>query len=119
MLADGIDNAQLLIRVDDAGNIIEKTELPNVIQLDYLKRSLQTLAEQNRDATTLQFTTKGLRYNRLARDLRQAIGDAVVDQDGVKIYNKAVNLGGGKIAEQNAYRIGNEALRAKTGVENV
>tara|TARA_B100000085_G_scaffold111991_1_gene102178 strand:+ start:22464 stop:24746 length:2283 start_codon:yes stop_codon:yes gene_type:complete len=119
MLADGINNAQLLIRVDDAGNIIEKTELPNVIQLDYLKRSLQTLAEQNRDATTLQFTTKGLRYNRLARDLRQAIGDAVVDQDGVKIYNKAVNLGGDKIAEQNAYRIGNEALRAKTGVENV
>ena len=117
MLDNGIPQQQLL-RIDDDLRIYRE-DIPGVVQLDYLKRALNTLAESNRDPKNFAFTAKGRRYSGQARDLRKALGDAVVDNKGVRIYDKAVELGGEKIAEENAYRIGNDALRAKTGVENV
>lgn len=119
--AEMLDNGypqQTLLRIDDDLRIYREN-LPGVVQLDYLKRALNTLAENNRDPKNFAFTTKGRRYSGQARDLRQALSEAVIDNKGVRIYDQAVELGGEKIAEENAYRIGNDALRAKTGVENV
>lgn len=109
---------QFLFKIDDNARVY-KEEIPNVVQLDYLKRALNTLAESNRDPKNFALTAKGRRYAGQASDLRKALGDAIVNDKGVKVYNKAVELGGEKIAEENAYRIGNDALKAKTGVENV
>ena len=120
MQADGIRNMQLKINVDDAGNITSMTEQPNVQQLDYLKRAMQTLAENNRDPKTFRFTAKGDRYARLARELRSAVGDAAVDpKTGQRYYDEAVTLGGDKIAEQNAFILGRDALKPQTEIEDV
>ena len=90
MLADGVTNRQIRISVDDNGNITNVAEDLNVQQLDYLKRALQTLAENTRDSVTYKMSTQGRRYSNLARDLRQAMGEGIVDADGNRVYDEEV-----------------------------
>lgn len=120
MLADGVRNKQIMARLDASGNVIDFTENMNVQQLDYLKRALQTLAENNRDAATYKFTPQGRRYARLASDLRRELGEGIVDPEtGAKVYDDAVRLGGNTISEENAFRMGQDLLRPKTKIEDV
>lgn len=120
MLSAGIKNQQLKINVDAAGNIRSITEQPNVQQLDYLKRALQSLAEQNRDPSTYRLTSRGDRYARLARQLRSALGEAVIDpQTNRRLYDEAVKLGGDTISEQTAFKLGRDALKPQTEIEDV
>ena len=119
MKADGIKNRQLRITVDDNGNITNVGEDLNVMQLDYLKRGLQNLAEETRDPMTYEMKGDGELYAYLARQLRQAMGDAIVDVDGNRVYDAAVKLGGDNIAEKNAFRLGRDLLNPKTNIEDV
>lgn len=119
MLADGVTNRQIRISVDDNGNITNVAEDLNVQQLDYLKRALQTLAENTRDSVTYKMTTQGRRYSNLARDLRQAMGEGIVDADGNRVYDAAVRLGGNTIQEENAFLLGRDLLKPKTDIEDV
>ena len=120
MLADGVQNMQIRVRLDANGNVTKITKDMNVQQLDYVKRALQTLAENNRDAVTYKFSPQGRRYSRLAGDLRRELGEGIVDPDtGARVYDEAVTLGGNTIAEENAFRMGQDLLRPQTKIEDV
>ena len=118
MFAKGLRNQQIMASVDDAGNVSFSNPM-NVQQLDYLKRALNTLSEANRGEFGKQ-TASSLRYAGLAKDLRSAVGNAVVDPaTGARLYDDAVKLGGETIREQNAFALGRDALKPKTEIEDV
>lgn len=118
MRAVGKKNQQIKATVGEDGEV-SFSELPNVIQLDYIKRSLNSLAENARGPLG-QATDETLLYGGLARDLRNAISQAVIDpKTGARLYDDAVMLGGEKIAEQNAFKLGREALKPQTEIGDV
>lgn len=111
MKVEGRKNLQIMADIADDGSV-KFREMPNVEQLDFLKRALD---EQGRRAVD-QFgrpTAEGLRARGLAADLRGAIGAAVPE------YDAAIKLGGDKIAEDEAYKLGRSLLDAKTTREDV
>ena len=118
MRADGKKNQQIKATIGEDGEISYEA-LPNVMQLDYIKRSLNTLAENARTPLG-QATDDTLLYAGLARDLRRSVGDAVIDpQTGARLYDDAVKLGGEAIAEQNAFKLGREVLKPNTELGDV
>tara|TARA_R110000796_G_scaffold74662_1_gene167917 strand:- start:185 stop:2422 length:2238 start_codon:yes stop_codon:yes gene_type:complete len=104
-------NQQIKVVVGDNGKIIF-SELPNVMQLDQLKKSLQSIAYENVDDFG-RLTGKGSSYNKLASDLRDAVSDAV------PVYGDAVKLGGDKIAEERSFKLGADLLKPNTELEDV
>ena len=120
MLADNVQNMQIRVQLDEAGNVVNISEDMNVQQLDYVKRALQTLAENNRDPQTYKFSPQGRRYSRLASDLRKELGAGIVDpKSGARVYDEAVTLGGNTISEENAFRMGQDILKKQTKIEDV
>lgn len=112
MRAAGVANKQIMAEIADDGAVIFR-EMPNVQQLDELKKALQAIGRNETDAVTGKITSAGMRANNLARDLSAAIADAVPQ------YRTAVRLGGDKIAEQNALEIGRKLLLSGTTREVV
>lgn len=111
MKASGIRNQQIMAEIADDGSVVFR-EMPNVQQLDELKKALGAVANNEVD----QFgrpTAAGLRARRLAGELRDAIGDAVGP------YKAAVRLGGDKIAEDNALDLGRRVLSGTVKREDV
>jgi hypothetical protein len=125
MRGDQIAGQRIISRVGDDGEIQfgryirndqDKREfieqLPNVIQLDYIKRALDLKAEQGR--TPLGLASDDTRfYGSLASGLRNAVRDAV------PAYGEALRLGGETIQDQNAFRLGSQLLREGTEIEDV
>ena len=111
MKAAGKKNLQIMANIADDGTVTFK-EMPNVQQLDELKKALGAVAEKNVDQFGRK-TSAGVRAANLAKELRQAIGDAVPG------YNKAVQLGGDKISEDNALKLGYDLLSPSTTREIV
>ena len=111
MQAAGKRNMQILADIADDGTVTFR-EMPNVQQLDELKKALGSVASKEVDNFGRK-TASGLRAGKLAKDLRDAIGDAVPE------YKTAVKLGGDKIAEDNALRLGSTLLRPGTTREEV
>jgi hypothetical protein len=110
MTAAGVRNKQILAGIADDGTIAFR-EMPNVQQLDEIKKALQTIGRENVD----QFgrpTARGIRADGLARELRDALGEAV------PAYNEAVRLGGDKIAQDQALELGRRLLTGNTSVED-
>lgn len=105
----GERNMQILLDLD-TGTL---SEMPNVRQLDELKKALGTIAEKSKDQFGKIGAGEGVRASRLARDLKRALGDAV------PVYKRAVKLGGDKIAEENALSLGRSVLGNKVSVEDV
>jgi len=87
-------------------------ELPNVMQLDELKKALQTIAYENVDNFG-RMTAKGTRYSKLSGELKDAVSGAV------PVYSDAVKLGGDKISEERAFDLGSKLLRPNTELEDV
>lgn len=112
MRAAGVQNQQILAEIGADGAVVFR-EMPNVRQLDELKKALQTIAADATDKMTGKITGEGLRAKNLARDLSEAIAGAVPQ------YRTAVKLGGDKIAEQNALELGRRLLSETTTVEDV
>lgn len=104
-------NMQILANIADDGTV-SFSQLPNVQQLDELKKALQSLAFNNTDDFG-RLNSRGQRFNTLARELRNAVGEAVPD------YLEAVRLGGDKLAEERAFTLGSKLLRPGTEVEEV
>jgi len=113
MLADGVTNQQIMATVLDDGRVVYR-EMPNVQQLDEIKKSLQRMAYSptNTDAFG-RLTGTGQRYNSLAGQLRDATASAVPD------YGTAVQIGGDKLAEDRAFDLGRNILNPKTEIEDV
>ena len=107
----GERNLQILADIADDGSVTFR-EMPNVRQLDALKRALGSVGRREVD----QFgrpTDVGLRANRLAGDLRDALTDAV------PAYGRAIKLGGDKIREDQALNLGRSLLSRATKTEDV
>jgi len=112
MLADGVSNPQIMAIIGENGKVSFK-EMPNVQQLDYMKRALNAMADDLTDPLTGAVQSSGRRFIKLSKELRAAIGDAVPE------YNVAVKLGGDKILEDNALKLGGVLLDKKTKRETV
>jgi len=112
MRLDGRKNQQIMATIADNGTISFK-EMPNVQQLDYIKRAFGKLGNDATDDITGKVSSDGVRFNTIAAKLRAAIGDAV------PLYNDAVKLGGDKIMEDKALKLGGELLSGKTKRETV
>lgn len=112
MRAAGVTNRQIMVEIADDGAVTFR-EMPNVQQLDELKKALQSIGRNETDPVTGRITGAGMRANSLARDLSDAIGSAVPS------YKTAVKLGGDKIAEQNALDLGRKLLLPSTTRETV
>ena len=113
MIAEGRRNRQIFMSVADDGTVTI-TRPPNVEQLDYIKRALGEIAAEEIDQFGRR-TGTGRRAARLAADLRTAVGD----EDAVPEYGRAVELGGDKIAEDNALALGQRLFRRGTTREEV
>ena len=111
LIASGLNASAIRARINDAGEVV-LSDPPSVRQLHEIKVALGGLAEDAKGEFG-RATTKSMRFSGLARDLRAAIGKAAPD------YNRAVQLGGDKIAEQNAFELGASLLRPGTEVEDV
>jgi len=101
----------------DNGDVVFSTDpnkMPNVMQLDYMKRALSGLAYQSKNLDNFgRLTPDGQAYQSLSRDLKNAVSDAVPQ------YGRAVKIGGDKISEENAFSIGSKLLNKNTPVEDV
>jgi hypothetical protein len=112
MLMNNIPRNQHIKATINEDGSVNFSELPNVMQLDELKKALQTIAYQNVDDFG-RLTKKGNRYNNLAGELRDAVSGAV------PVYGDAVKLGGDKIAEERAFQLGADLLKPQTEIEDV
>lgn len=88
-------------------------ELPNVMQLDYIKRALGNIAEDSKDPITGVLKDEGTAASLLYRDLNNAIENAVPG------YRTAVNLGMDTIQERQAIRLGTQFFGKGTTVEDI
>lgn len=109
----GMENQQIMAKIGPDGQVIYQ-EMPNVRQLDELKKALQGIAYSTENTNQFgRLTGSGKRYNRLAGELRDAVADAV------EPYGAAVSIGGDKLAEERAFMLGRDLLKAGTEVEDV
>jgi hypothetical protein len=112
MRSNGQVNQQIMAVLGADGNVEFLREMPNVQQLDEIKKALQKIAYDNTDDFG-RLTGTGKRYNRLAGELRDAVSDAVPN------YGTAVGIGGDKLAEERAFMLGRDLLSTKTEIEDV
>lgn len=111
MIEAGVRNRQIMAQIGEDGSVTF-SEMPNVRQLDEIKKALGSIGRAEVDEFGRP-TAAGIRANRLAADLRNALTDAVPD------YGRAVRLGGDKIAEDQAYQTGLGLLSSRTTIEDV
>jgi len=112
MRSRGEINQQIMAVLGVDGNVQFLREMPNVEQLDEVKKALQKIAYDNTDDFG-RLTGTGQRYARLSGELRDAVADAVPD------YGTAVSIGGDKIAEERAFMLGRDLLSPRTEIEDV
>lgn len=110
MIYDGAPSPQIMASIADDGTVT-LTQKPNVIQLDYLKRAFDEIAEDGKDAVTGRLSSDGAFAARIARDLREATADAV------PAYREALSSAATDIRQRAAVRTGGELLRSQTTVE--
>lgn len=111
MTAQGLRNMQIMAEIGQDGSVVFR-EMPNVRQLNEIKKALDNLGRTNVD----QFgrpTQAGIRNSMLARQLREAVKEAV------PAYGSALKLGGDKIAEDSALDLGRKLLQPQTTRETV
>lgn len=110
MIYDGAPSPQIMASIADDG-AVTLTQKPNVIQLDYLKRAFDEIAEDGKDAVTGRLSSDGAFASRIARDLREAVADAVPE------YRNALSTAATDIRQRAAVRTGGELLRPQTTIE--
>jgi hypothetical protein len=114
----GMTNQQIMAQIGPDGSM-QFVEMPNVQQLDELKKALNALARgaKNTEGLVSVDTPQSLRYQRQANDLRDAIIEATGGPSGT--YAQAVKIGGDTIQERNAFELGESLLSPRTRVEAV
>jgi hypothetical protein len=114
-------NQQIMAQIAPDGTV-KFAEMPNVRQLDELKKALNTLAiaAKNTDGMVPVDTAASLRYTRQAQELRNLLAEATVDpRTGTSTYAAATKIGGDTIQERNAFELGEQLLSPRTRVESV
>lgn len=110
-------NQQIMAQLGEDG-AVKFVEMPNVQQMDALKKALQRVARQNVD-TFGRLDGKGQRYDMLAGQLRDSVGQAARTPDGRTPYLDAVKIGGDKLREEEALTLGRDLLRQNTTRDDV
>lgn len=108
----GVKNRQIMAQIADDGSVSFR-EMPNVQQLDEIRKALSQIARDETDAVTGKISAGGLRARRLAGDLNEAIKNAA------PAYKRAVRIGGDKIAEENAFNMGVDVFKRGVTLEDV
>ncbi len=110
MARDGLRSSQVRAILDDAGNIIEFDRLPDVRQIDYITRALQSRAsEAIRSGATEDVAT----LTRQNRRIREALDDLVPE------YRTARSEAAEIIGQREAFDAGYDALSAGMKREDV
>lgn len=108
---EGLQNQQIMATIADDGSVTF-SEMPNMVQLDYIKKALGGMAEGAKGELGKD-TPESMFYGEIAQGLRNALVDAN------QPYEKALELGGDKIREQLAGELGYKLLRPSTTREDV
>lgn len=116
MAYDGVPNAQIMAQVGDDGRVAFQA-MPNVMQLDYIKRAFDSLAEDGKDPLTGRLSSEGAFASRIARDIREATKEATRDGAGRSPYEDALSSAASDIRQRGAMRTGATLLRPQTTVE--
>lgn len=110
MTWDGLPRQYLLSIGDDGVTVFEK---PTIVQLDYLKRALDAVAQNNKNPITGAFNDDGQFASRMARDLRDALKGAVPE------YGQALDKASDAFSLQRAREMGGNLLKQDTTREMV
>lgn len=94
---------QMLFSIGDDGSVAAR-EMPNLMQLDYLKRALDDVAGDGVNPLTGGMNSEGAFASRVARDLRNALGEAVPE------YRVALDQASDAFSLQRATDLGAEIL---------
>ncbi|WP_170545294.1 hypothetical protein [Ruegeria arenilitoris] len=111
MTASGQRNQQIMAQIADDGSVTFQ-EMPNVRQLDEIKKALDGIARESVDQFG-RMNAKGLRARKLASELRDATKQAV------PFYGRALRLGGDKVQRDEGLALGKNLLFKGTAVEDV
>lgn len=95
---DGLGR-QIMADIAEDGAVTFR-EMPSVVQADHIKRALDAIANDATDPITGRLNSDGAFASRMARDLRNAVGDAV------PAYREALETAADPLSRQNAVRIG-------------
>lgn len=117
----GFVNQQIMAQIAPDGTV-QFVEMPNVQQLDEIKKALRALSRKAKNTEGLVpiDTPESLRLARQASALGDAIERATIDPaTGVSLYGQATKLGGDTIQERDAYALGERLLSPRTRVEEV
>ena len=112
---------QIRATIADDGTV-KFDEMPNVQQLDQLKRTLSELGESAMDTSGMvaKETSRSRRLKRQANDLRDAVVEATRDvETGVSPYADALKIGGDTIQERDAFELGMKATGRGTRLEDI
>lgn len=112
-LARGDTWRQIKINIDDKTGRITFEEMPNVRQVDAIKRALQSIADAGTDPQTGKMTPEAARAALLAKKLRDRLSAAVPE------YAEAVQLAGDRFGLERATRLGHRLLSESVSVEEV
>jgi len=111
MQTRGEQSAQIMASISDDG-VVSFTRPPDVRQWDYIKQGIDMLAETGDGAGALGGQTRlGASYQGLARDVRDAVAEAVPE------YKTALSVASDAIGERNAVEFGSKLLRTTTTPE--
>jgi len=116
MQMSGNRNMQIMADIADDGSVTFR-EMPNVQQLDEIKKALNDIARDGTDATTGKMSSEALDASRLASELRDATIEATGGREGT--YARAVSIGGDKVAEDQALKMGSDILSNRVTREDV
>lgn len=103
MAYDGDPAAQILADVAENGAVTFR-EMPNVLQADYIKRALDQIVQDGTDGVTGKLSSDAGFARRIARDLRNAVSDAV------PAYREALETAADPLSQQEAVRFGSRLL---------
>ena len=109
---DEVVNQQIMAQIGPDGKV-SFLEMPNVLQLDEIKKALGKIAYEGNVDQYGRLTRVGKRYAGLANELKDAVSGAVPS------YADAVQLGGDKLAEERAFELGRSLLTRDTWLEDI
>ncbi len=103
MTYDGNPASQIMADIGENGAVTFR-EMPNVLQADYIKRALDQIVQDGTDGVTGKLSSDAGFARRIARDLRNAVGDAV------PAYREALETAADPLSQQEAVRFGSRLL---------
>ena len=112
MQYDGLPQSQMMANIADDGSVSFQ-RMPNVMELDYIKRAFDGIAQDSIDSMTGRMTSEGAFANRIARDMADALGDAVPP------YREALSQAADGFTLERAAQTGRRLLSTGTSREDI